>query len=195
MKTLYKSTYKVGGGTVELLVGTITRYDTKALVCPANIDLTIVAFPGNIQNDFLTKFGKELFELEAILKPVPPTSAYLKVTKDSHVKHVIHSVAVGCDKEEKGEYCNVDIIRESTRNVLKLANENSIKSIGFPPLGVMDWKLPLEDAVNAMGDEFAAHLNGNTSIDKIGLVLHYKDLYKPSMQILDKKHGYKKVRK
>ena len=54
--------YSIGNGTIELEQGSITSYKADALVCPANGDLEMVAFPGGVQYAFLAEGGGEIFE-------------------------------------------------------------------------------------------------------------------------------------
>lgn len=195
--------YKVGNGMVELVQGSITKYKADALVCPANGDLEILAFPGGLQWAFFVDGGKEIFE-EATkvgaeyflnnpdmknLGMVPEFSAHLTGAGRLSVKHVIHSVAVGYDKKRKSLYCNGDVLAKSTCNVLNLAKQHNLSSIGFPALGTGLYDVPLEEAVEAMSDEFKKSLEDRMSINRIGLVLYGMPSYNKGRGILDNKFG------
>jgi O-acetyl-ADP-ribose deacetylase (regulator of RNase III) len=179
--------YNVDRGIVELAQGSITRYEAEALVCPANGDLEMVAFSGGVQYAFLSDGGKEIFEearkiaAEYYLNHkerfgeighVPDFSAHLTSAGRLPAKHVVHSVAVGMKRDGSGLYCNEEVIGESTRNALDLARETGLASIGFPALGTGLYSVPLEEAVEAMGEEFQTHLSNGSSIERIGLILY-----------------------
>ena len=50
--------YNINNKQIELVQGSITRYEADALVCPANGDLAMVAFPGGVQYAFLIEGGQ-----------------------------------------------------------------------------------------------------------------------------------------
>lgn len=53
--------YHIRQGKIEILEGSITKYEADALVCPANADLEMVAFPGGIQFAFFREGGEEIY--------------------------------------------------------------------------------------------------------------------------------------
>ncbi len=196
-----KATYKVGKGVVEVVQGSITDYPADALVCPANPDFEMVAFPGGVQFAFLRNGGVEIFE-EAVevgkklnmLIPkdssvplaVPPTSAHLTGAGRLPAKYVIHVVSVDYDLTNNRAYCNGAIVGRSTKNALTLAKENKLVSIGFPALGTGLYDVPLEESVESMGNEFIEHLQGKTTLERIGLVLYVPRQYTEGKIILEK---------
>ena len=194
--------YKIGNGEVEVRQGSITRYEADALVCPANGDLEMVAFPGGVQYAFFREGGGEIFE-EArkiaaeyyISHPketfgkvgfVPDFSAHITGSGNLFAKYVIHSVAVGMNADGSRLYCNGKVIGESTRNALNLAREKELQSVGFPALGTGLYSVPLEEAVGAMGEEFKAHLSNGTSIKRIGLILYSPQQFEVGRRTLDR---------
>ncbi len=195
--------YKTGNGIIELVEGNITKYNAEALVCPANPGLVMDAIPGGIQNAFLRDGGKEIF-LEALklgflyskmsknsaspeFMSAGETSAHLTNAGKLDAKYVIHSVCCEDDKEEERLYCNKNTIAKSTKNVLELAREKKIKSVGFPALGTGLYQVSLEDCVDAISDEFIAFLNNEKIPNKLGLVLYSEDGFEIGKRILDKK--------
>ena len=187
--------YKVNNKLIELVQGSITRYSADALVCPANADLEMVAFPGGVQFAFLREGGEQIFRESSKLRKkyggaVEETSAHLTNAGNLPAKYVIHSVAVGY-KEGKGLYVDTEIIRKSTKNALDLANEKKLKSIGFPAFGTGLYNAPLDDVVNDMGEEFISHLKNQTSLERIGLVLYSSDQYILGKKELDGKFNSK----
>lgn len=195
-----KIEYQVAKGKVELAQGSITRYQADALVCPANGDLEMVAFPGGVQYAFLADGGPEIFkEAQKVgakyclsngandnVGMVPEFSAHLTGAGKLAAKHVIHSVAVGLEEKKGGLYCNGEVIGISTRNVLDLAKKHNLKSVGFPAFGTGLYGVPLDEAVESMAKEFKSHLQDSTSVEKIGLVLYSPAQYARGKETLDK---------
>ena len=191
---------------MEIVQGSITNYEADALVCPANGDLEMVAIPGGIQYAFLVDGGKEIFEeareiankykidyknlatLEnGIESEVPGYSANLTGAGKLPAKHVIHSVAVIFDEEINSIRCDKKVIGLSVRNALDLGRDKGLKSIGFPALGTGLYNVPIEECSEVTLDEFEVHLNQNTSIERLGLVLYSQDSYEWGKQIADEK--------
>ena len=114
------------------------------------------------------------------------TSAHLTGAGSLPTKYIIHSVAVGFDEEERRLCCNGDIIAKSTKNVLKLAEEQKLKSVGFPAFGTGLYSVPLEEAVEAIGNEFSTHLWNKSGIERLGLVLYNSEQYETGKRVFDK---------
>jgi O-acetyl-ADP-ribose deacetylase len=186
-----KTEYRAGKGIIELVEGSITKYNADAIVIPANPDLDFAGM--GVQGFVARDGGFEIFDEASKVADryaknhgsvkihdkrgkVPLYSAHLTTGGRLPAKHVIHSVALDYDSKS-GLYCNRDVIAKSTRNVLELGRENGLKSIGFPGLGTGLYDVPLEEAVEAMTSEFERHLAGTTSLKKLGLVLFGIDPY------------------
>lgn len=182
--------YNVGKGKVEIRNGSITRYSADALVCPANPDLEMVAFPGGVQFAFLSEGGPEIFKEASDLGEklrrestgrfaAPEASAHATTAGNLDAKYVFHSVSVGRNPETDSIYCDGEIIGNSTRSALQLARDKELKSIGFPALGTGLYSVSIEEAVEAMIGEFSRHLRSAeaTTIERIGLVLYGQDSF------------------
>lgn len=196
-----KTKYNICNREIELVQGSITKYPADVLVCPANGDLEMVAFQGNVQNAFLVEGGEKIFkEASKVgakyfldnpemkqLGMVPEFSAHLTTAGKLPAKYVIHSVAVGYDHKINTLYCNRDVLAKSTRNALNLAREHNLTSIGFPALGTGLYNVPLEDAVDSMSDEFSRHLKEDTSIKRIGLIIYSPSQYYIGKKVLENK--------
>ncbi len=197
---MMKADYRVGRGKIEVVQGSITKYAADALVCPANQDLEMLALPGGVQYAFLVDGGEEIF-LEAsdlgkrlrklsmdthLSMAAPSTSAHITKAGRLPAKHVIHSVSLGYDTQRDRLFCNGEVIAQSTQNALKLAKEKGLTSVGFPALGTGLYDVPLEEAVEAMSKEFAQHLNGETTLERVGLVLYSPNQYSIGKRVLDR---------
>ena len=186
-----KTEYRAGKGIIELVEGSITRYNADAIVVPANPDLDFAGM--GVQGSVARDGGIEIFEeaskvadryaknhgsvkIHDMRGKVPLYSAHLTTGGRLPTKHVIHSVALDYDPKS-GLYCDRDVIAKSTKKVLELGREHGLKSIGFPALGTGLYDVSLEEAVEAMTSEFEKHLAGTTSLERLGLVLFGKDSY------------------
>ncbi len=171
---------------IEIVQNSITRYGAEVLVCPANPDLEAVAFPGNVQSAFMRDGGREIFEeareiaqnsdyvneKKDISMKVPETSAHLTTAGDLSAERVIHSVAVAYDPTENEIYSDPKVIAKSTKNALEKTAEEEFQSIGFPALGTGLYRVPLDEAADAMYEEFETHLSQATPISRIGMVFY-----------------------
>lgn len=196
-------TFNVQNRTVEIGEGSITRYNADVLVVPANPDLTLVARPGSVQYAFLVEGGTDIFEEvgrlgHALRKSpmdtqvpmaAPPTSAHLTTAGKLPAKRVLHSVAVGYDRSKGGIFCDAEILARSTRNALEKTAEEGHTSIGFPALGTGLYRVPLDEAVDAMLTEFESHFKSSTPIQRAGLVLFGDRAYGVGKDIADRKFG------
>jgi O-acetyl-ADP-ribose deacetylase (regulator of RNase III) len=194
-----KTEYESGKGKIELVQGSITGYHADALVCPANSDLDMFAIATGVQCAFLKDGGMEIFseaekigdklrEVKLPNKPpmtAPETSAHLTGAGLLPAKHVIHSVSVAYNPQTGRVYCDADVVGRSVRNALDLARENDLTSIGFPALGTGLYDVPLDEAVRAMAQEFTRHLDGQTTIERIGLVFYFPEKYSEGKQTLN----------
>jgi len=204
-----RTEYKVGKGKIEIVEGSITEYNTDAIVVSANPDLdfagigvqAFVARDGGIEifdeaSRVANKYAQEHGEVDihGTRGKVPLYSAHLTTGGRLPAKHVIHSVALDYDSES-GLYCNKDVIAQSTRNVLKLGREHGLTSIGFPALGTGSYQVPLEEAVEAMIGEFEKHFVGTTSLERLGIVLFGRDSYLKGSSYLRAKKAIELTRK
>ncbi len=199
--------YDLGGKTFELVAGSITQYSADALVCPANPDLEMVAISGGVQFAFLRDGGIDIFneaqtlgnryvgergllDVGGIKAKVPLYSAHLTGAGKLSADYVIHSVSVDFSKNG-GIFCNPKVIAKSTQNVLVVGKQYGLKSIGFPTLCTGLYSVPLEEAVETMVQEFGNHLQRETSIERIGLVIRDVGNFQISKNIINNKFGWK----
>lgn len=181
----------VEGKVVEVSQGSITEYDAEALVCPANQNLSMLALPGGIQYAFLKEAGYGVFEraekiAEGLGGAVPETSAVLTGAGDLAAKHILHSVSLGYNPATGELYCNGDIIAQSVRNILDLAEDTGIASVGIPALGTGVWGVPLEECVKATVSQIAPHLQKSKNVQRVGFVVPGEEDFYKAKDILDK---------
>jgi len=62
-------------------------------------------------------------------------------------------------------------LRESTRNALRLANEYELQSMAFPAIGTGIAGFPLKRCAQVMLEEIRSHLNRETTLTRVEIVL------------------------
>lgn len=178
---------------IEFMTGDLTDVEAEAIVCPSLPDLDVL-YTG-VAGAIMRKGGDRIFtEARAIGEqakrdnpdskyPVPLYSAHL--TNGGNLpkaKHVIHSIAVDFT-EEQGLSCNPEVIFKSAWNVLKVADQNKLKSVAFPALGAGLYQVSVEQSFGAIAqaaDKFLKE-HPDTSLERIKLVSFDPKLPKPSL--------------
>jgi len=186
--------YEIGKGTIELSKGDIVQYRADAIVCPTNPQFMVgnLGTSGAIKRVAGSRFLEEVERLSRLYDGIKFGDAYITTAGEIPVKYIIHAVCTGwdssqIDREREGFYSDGRMVRESTKNSLRVANGLRLKSVGFSALGTGMGGVPLEEGVDTMLEEFATHLDSPTSLEKIGLVLYGEDSYTLAQKIADKK--------
>ena len=81
-------------------------------------------------------------------------------------RHVIHAASM-----RLGESTSEKNLRAATRNSLRRADENSLKSIAFPAIGTGIAGFPIERCAQVMLEEVRAHLEGSTTLERVDFLL------------------------
>jgi len=125
---------------VELAVGDITQQQGyAAIVNAANAEL----MPGGgVAGAIHCAAGKELVEECKHLAPLKPGEAVMTLGYNLPNKFVIHCLGpvYGVDKPED------ELLRNCYKNALRIADENHIVSIAFPPISTGAFGYPVEEA-------------------------------------------------
>ena len=186
--------YEAGKGIIELSEGSIVDYNADAIVCPTNPQFMVgnLGTSGAIKRAAGRRFLDEVERLSKLYDEIRHGDAYVTTGGEIPVKYIIHAVCTGWDfaqiaGEREGFYSDGQMIRESTKNSLRVANGLRLKSLGFSALGTGMGGVQLEYCVDIMLEEFATHLGSPTSLEKIGLVLYGEDSYRLAQAIADKK--------
>jgi O-acetyl-ADP-ribose deacetylase (regulator of RNase III) len=199
--TKTKSIYPINERKFELAQGSITNYVSDAIVCPANGDLEMVAFPGGLQYAIFSEGGPTIFEEAQRLAKryelehgnsynnglegrVPVFSAHITSGGRLPAKNVIHSVSVDYSPAG-GLFCDKNVIQKSTENVLKKCDDFGIKSVGFPTLGTGLYRVPIEESALVIAKTSAKHLEKRTALEKVGLVVYRESDSFIVKQVLD----------
>ena len=101
-------------------------------------------------------------------------------------KYIIHAVGPRfqeSDIEEK--------LITTMKNVLRIAEENKIREIGFPPMGTGFYGIPLELSAHVMFNTLRDHLIGNTILEKVVISVIDQREYKAFQDALEPERNFK----
>ncbi len=151
---------------IVLRQGDLTDADTDAIVNAANNDLQLGA---GVAGAIRKKGGPEIqAECDRIGSIALGEAA---ITKGGKLKarFVIHAASM-----QLGGVTSEAMLRRATRNALKRAVENKLRSIAFPAIGTGIAGFPMRRCAEVMLDEIRNHLKSRTSLDKVEMVLFDK---------------------
>lgn len=142
--------------------------ELDAVVNAANAEL---APGGGVAGAIHSAAGPELYEECRPLAPIAPGKAVITRAYDLPNKYVVHCLGpvYGKDKPEE------QLLASCYRNSLKLAEENSLTSIGFPGISTGIFGYPKEKAVEVVFNTILQELPEIKSLKKIKFVLFSDD--------------------
>jgi O-acetyl-ADP-ribose deacetylase (regulator of RNase III) len=148
---------------VTIRQGDLTAAKVDAIVNAANNDLIL---GGGVAGAIRAKGGPSIQEECRRLGPIRIGEAAITGAGNLPARHVIHaaSMSLGGLTAERG-------LRESTRNSLQRARENQLESIAFPAIGTGIAGFAMERCAEVMLEEIRAHLNSETTIKQLEIVL------------------------
>jgi O-acetyl-ADP-ribose deacetylase (regulator of RNase III) len=154
---------RIGDKEIEVIRGDITEATTEAIVNAANNHLWMGA---GVAGAIKRKGGIEI-EQEAVSKgPIKVGEAVITEGGKLKAKYVIHAAGMGQDLQT-----NSIMVKEATRNSLKLAESHKISSIAFPAIGTGVGGFPVEKCAEIMVTEAASFLQKSQHLRKVMLVL------------------------
>jgi O-acetyl-ADP-ribose deacetylase len=119
--------YRVGALSVEIVEGDITAAHADAICNAANNHLWM----GSGVAGAIKRRGGEIVEREAVAQgPIPTGSAVATTAGDLPHKYVIHGAVMGQDLRTTS-----DLIAQTTRSCLELADELCLESLALPAFG------------------------------------------------------------
>jgi O-acetyl-ADP-ribose deacetylase (regulator of RNase III) len=148
---------------VTIRQGDLTAAKVDAIVNAANNDLIL---GGGVAGAIRMKGGPAIQEECRRIGPIRIGEAAITGGGKLPARHVIHaaSMELGGSTAELG-------LRESTRNSLLRARENRLESIAFPAIGTGIAGFPMQRCAEVMLDEIRAHLNSETTLKQVEIVL------------------------
>ena len=96
-------------------------------------------------------------------------------------RHVIHAVG-----PRKGEGNEEEKLKNATLNSLKVANDNGLKSIGFPAISTGILGFPIERCAEIMLSNTIGYLQEETGLEKVIFCLYGEEAFDVFRKILKK---------
>ncbi|HEV2170153.1 MAG TPA: macro domain-containing protein [Candidatus Binatus sp.] len=162
---------------VVLRQGDLTEADVDAIVNAANNDLML---GGGVAGAIRVKGGPSIQRECDSIGQIRLGEAAITGAGLLRARHVIHAASM-----RLGESTSEGNLRASTRNSLKRANENSLKTIAFPAIGTGIAGFPIERCAQVMLEEVRAHLGGATTLERVEFVLFDERTLKAFERILN----------
>lgn len=161
---------------LTLITGDITALSVDAIVNSASPFLNI---GGGVDHAIHNAAGNELLNEYIKIGGCKTGQAVLTKGYNLPSKHVIHTVAPVYGMERGKEH---EILSDCYAHVLKLAIDNSIRSIAFPSIATGAFRFPIEEAaLIALSTIIKSLKDKRSSIEEIIFVLHSEqdfDAYK-----------------
>jgi O-acetyl-ADP-ribose deacetylase (regulator of RNase III) len=152
---------------IVLHKGDLTDAQVDAIVNAANNDLIL---GGGVAGAIRAKGGPSIQAECDKLRPIPIGEAVLTGAGKLRAHYVIHAASM-----QLGGRTSEVALRNSTRNSLKRAAEQGLKSIAFPAIGTGIAGFPIERCAVVMLEEIRDHLRGPMTrvepVDRVEIVL------------------------
>ncbi len=166
-----KSHKKVGNTAIRVLKEDITDIDVEAFI----YDITADAKLGTGYGGAITARGGKVVqdELDAI-GSCPTGNAIITSAGKMKAKHIIYVNGPKFHEEnQEGK------LKSSVQSALKLAEENNISQLAFPPIGTGFYQVNLQLCVQVLVDTVTEHLKGKTGLKEVLFVGLDTREYKP----------------
>lgn len=148
---------------IVILQGDLTEMDLDAIVNAANNDLQL---GGGVAGAIRRKGGPTIQQECDAIGSIPIGSAAITGGGTLKARHVIHAASMPL-----GGRTTADALRRSTLYSLRIAAERGFHSLAFPAVGTGIAGFPLGECAEIMLREAAAHLAGQTTLEKLFFVL------------------------
>jgi O-acetyl-ADP-ribose deacetylase (regulator of RNase III) len=166
---------------VTIRQGDLTAAKVDAIVNAANNDLLL---GGGVAGAIRSKGGPSIQEECSRIGTIPIGAAAITGGGKLPARHVIHAASMAL-----GGLTSEDGLRESTRNSLARANENRLESIAFPAIGTGIAGFPMERCAELMLEEIQSHLDGETTLKSVAIVLFDARALAVFERVFAKMHG------
>jgi len=162
---------------IHLEKGDLIMMDIEAIVFYAQHDLVLGSGFGN---SIAVRGGPSIQEELKAYGTLSTGDAVITSAGELKSDFIIH--AVGPRFQES------DIERKlilTMQNVLRVAEENKIREIGFPPMGTGFYGIPLELSARVMYKVISDHLVSNTLLEKVVIKVIDEREFKAFKKVLD----------
>lgn len=156
---------EIHGVTIECVQGDIVRQpDLDAIVNAANAAL----MPGGgVAGAIHDAAGPGLQDECAPLAPIPPGEAVITGGHELPNRHVIHCLGPVYGHDEPA----AELLAACYRRALQLAEQQGLRSVGFPAISTGAFGYPLEEAARVALATVADQARGLRSVRRIRFVL------------------------
>lgn len=159
----------INGKILELIEGDITTMDTDAIVNAANAQLVM---GGGVAGAISRAGGRSVQDECNKIGGTFVGGAVITTGGNLKAGHVIHAVG-----PRMGEGDEDNKLRNATLNSLKIADENTLKSIAFPAISAGIFGYPIDRCADIMLGETIAYLNGETGLERVVFCLFGASAY------------------
>lgn len=149
--------------TIHIEQGDLTTCEVDAIVNAANNDLIL---GGGLAGAIRTRGGPGIQEECNRHGPVAVGEAAITGAGDLPARYVIHQASM-----RLGGATTAESLRSSTRAVLRLAEENDIRTLALPATGTGIAGFSLEACAEIMLQEVTTHIGGSTKLTDVYFVL------------------------
>ncbi|MBN2112242.1 macro domain-containing protein [Candidatus Woesearchaeota archaeon] len=201
------SEHNIGRAIVGIYLGNVLMQNADAIVVPVDTMLDYRSAPGSFQSavehgnhssifDEARQKAKSEFSAASIDSLVPmivqPGSVHITSAGSLNARNVFHAVVIAHEMDAYDDhvmrtYSSAELVSKSTMASLQLANENGFRSIAFPLFGGSAYRLGLEEGAEAMAESFSEHLNSETTLERISLVVPWDLHYCMAKEVFEKK--------
>ena len=155
--------------TLELAEGDITELHTDAIVNAANSSLILGA---GVAGAIRAKGGPIIQQKCDEIGGCPVGGAVITAGGNLKARHVIHAVG-----PRKGEGDEEEKLKNATLNSLKVADENGMKSIGFPAISTGVYGFPIERCAEIMLSVAIDYLQRETGVVRVVFCLYGEEAF------------------
>ena len=170
---------KINDRVLRIVREDVTDVEVDAFVYYATSDLLLGSGWGTA---IALRGGPSIQEELNGLAPVDTGGAVITAAGEMKAKHIIH--AVGPKFQEEDEEAK---LRKTMLSALKCAEEKSVATLAFPPMGTGFYGIPLDLSAKVMFETIRGHLNnGQSSVKEIQICLMDSREFPPFEAQLDK---------
>ena len=168
---------------IHLEIGDLTMMDIEAIVFYAQPDLVLGSGFGNA---IAVRGGSSIQEELKTYGTISMGEAVITSAGELKSNYIIHAVGPRFRESDIKEK-----LITTMQSVFKIAEENKIREICFPPMGTGFYGIPLELSARVMFEVIQKHLSGNTVLEKLVICLIDQREYKAFQEVLELKGNFK----
>ena len=170
---------EIADGTIEVIVGDITRQRVDAIVNAANSSLR---GGGGVDGAIHRVAGPELLEACISIGGCPPGEARITPGFRLPARYVIHTVG---PIWRGGGHNERHILASCYRSSLALARRHGIRTIAFPSISTGAYGFPIELAAEIALDELHGAQTDNDAFDLVRVVCFGQETFRAYARILE----------